>query len=161
MKYGKWIVLTLAVFALIAGAAIAGNTENMAKKAGHPCAADGKPCGAKAEGKPYPMKADGAPCDPEDCPHAKDGKPCDNPDCPKHKAGAAAAAWLANGYDKALKVGDQAKCATCGEGSESAVTAKTKHIELNGKHYYFCCMGCAQKFQKAHGGDITAVGEGA
>ncbi len=151
MKFGKWIVLTLAVFTMVAGVAIAQNTDDMAKKAGHPCAADGKPC---------PMKADGAPCDPATCPHAKDGKPCDKADCPMHKAGAEAAAWLANGYDKPLKVGDQAKCATCGEGSEAAITAKTKHIEVGGKHYYFCCMGCAQKFQKAHGGDITAVGAG-
>lgn len=43
------------------------------------------------------------------------------------------------------KVGDHQKCIISGE--EFTVAESSPKAEVNGKTYYFCCAGCAKKFQ--------------
>jgi YHS domain-containing protein len=43
------------------------------------------------------------------------------------------------------KVGDTTLCPVSGE--DFVVAADSPKVELDGKTYYFCCPGCAKKFQ--------------
>ncbi|MFO0755282.1 MAG: YHS domain-containing protein [Byssovorax sp.] len=43
------------------------------------------------------------------------------------------------------KVGDKTHCPVSGE--DFTVAADSPKVELDGKTYYFCCPGCAKKFQ--------------
>lgn len=43
------------------------------------------------------------------------------------------------------QVGDKTTCPVSGE--EFTVSATSPKVEVDGKTYYFCCSGCAQKFQ--------------
>lgn len=43
------------------------------------------------------------------------------------------------------QVGDKTTCPVSGE--EFVVAADSPRAELDGKTYYFCCPGCAKKFQ--------------
>ena len=43
------------------------------------------------------------------------------------------------------QVGDKTTCPVSGE--EFVVAADSPRAEIDGKTYYFCCPGCAKKFQ--------------
>jgi Cu+-exporting ATPase len=58
-------------------------------------------------------------------------------------AGAPAAAGLK--APGTAQVGDKTTCPVSGE--EFVVAADSPKTELDGKTYYFCCPGCAKKFQ--------------
>lgn len=45
----------------------------------------------------------------------------------------------------AAQVGDKSVCLVSGE--DFTVTASSPKVEHEGKTYYFCCPGCAKKFQ--------------
>lgn len=61
---------------------------------------------------------------------------------PAAPAGAQAAAKKAPGE---ARVGDTTTCPVSGE--EFVVAADSPKAEHEGKTYYFCCSGCAKKFQ--------------
>jgi YHS domain-containing protein len=43
------------------------------------------------------------------------------------------------------KVGDRSKCPVSGE--DFVVSETSPKVEYQGKTYYFCCPGCAKKFE--------------
>ncbi len=48
-------------------------------------------------------------------------------------------------FDAAQSVGTKATCPVMGD--VFTISEKTKHQEYNGKHYYFCCPVCEEKFK--------------
>lgn len=68
---------------------------------------------------------------------------CDG-DCAHHDtdATASSAALVAPG---AAQVGDTTTCPISGE--QFVVSADSPHSEYEGHTYYFCCPGCAQRFE--------------
>ncbi|APR81769.1 Hypothetical protein A7982_07118 [Minicystis rosea] len=61
---------------------------------------------------------------------------------PQGATAAAAAGLKAPGT---AQVGDKTICPVSGE--DFTVAADSPKVELEGKTYYFCCSGCAKKFQ--------------
>lgn len=62
-----------------------------------------------------------------------------------HPADPAAAAAAGVKPIGEAKVGDKTLCPVSGE--DFVVAADSPKVELDGKTYYFCCPGCAKKFQ--------------
>lgn len=92
----------------------------------------------------------------EPCPYAKDGAKgdcanCDKP-CPYMAAKAEAAkaadsaATAPKVFSAAQKEGTKATCPVMG--GTFAIAKDTLHSEYKGKHVYFCCPGCKEKFDK-------------
>ena len=53
------------------------------------------------------------------------------------------------------KLGDRTVCPVSGD--EFVVSAKSPHVEHEGKTYYFCCPGCIKAFQKDPQGYIDGT----
>lgn len=128
-------------------------------------ACPGCPNSGTKEGCPYAGSKEGCPnADAkEGCPHADSKEGCPNHAKKMDKDGdgcpfATKEEALKAGLDAPVAVGAKTTCPMCAGGHEFEVKAKTQHIVLEGKHFYFCSTHCAKAFQDKFGGEITTAG---